>query len=284
MQDTIITMYCCCDDFLKAQGHRDDSQCRMSTAEVMVVPLVACTFFGGNLALTRRFLFTHGYFRHDLSASRFCRRLHAINKEWWRTLFRLLGTIFVRTHSKRQGSQGSQALRQCYVIDSMPVLACDNIRIRRCKLFQGREYRGYNASKRRYFYGLKVHLLITGQGEPVEFVLTPGSTADVMAFKSFELELPPDSVILADKAYTDYGEEDLLREAAQIILQPQRKKNSKRPLSICREFLGKPIRQKVETAFSLLTRRFPRHIHAVTAQGFVLKVTCFLLAYSFQCL
>ena len=250
----------------------------------MTIPLVACTFFGGNLALTRRFLVAHGYFKHDLSASRFCRRLHMIAKEWWRTLFRLLGQVFVRTRSKPQENQGNHTPEQCYVIDSMPVLACDNIRIRRCKLFQGPEYRGYNASKRRYFYGLKVHLLITGAGEPVEFVLTPGSTADITAFKSFDLDLPEEAVILADKAYTDYCEEELLREAGQILLQPQRKANSKRPLSPCLEFLNKPIRQKIETAFSLVTQRFPRHIHAVTAEGFVLKVTCFLLAYSFQCL
>jgi hypothetical protein len=129
-----------------------------------------------------------------------------------------------------------------------------------------------------------VHLVVTGRGEPVEFVLTPGSTADMKAFKSFDLDLPPGSVILADRAYTDYSEEDLLLEAAQITLQAQCKKNSKRPLSACREFLGKPIRQKVETAFSQVTRRFPRYIHAVMAQGFVLKVTCFLIACSFQCL
>jgi hypothetical protein len=281
-------MYCCCDDLcddlLKAQGYRDDKQCRVTTAQVMTVPLVACAFFGGNLALTRRFLFTHGYFKHDLSASRFCRRLHAITKEWWRILFRLLGTIFVHAHSKRKDQSNRPREGSPYVVDSMPVVVCDNIRIRRCKLFQGREYRGYNASKRRYFYGLKVHLLITGEGEPVEFVLTPGSTADIPAFKSFDLDLPEHAVIPADKAYTDYGEEDLLQDAAHMILQPQRKANSKRPLAACMEFVGKPIRQKVETAFSMVTRRFPRHIHAVTAEGFVLKVTCFLLAYSFQCL
>ena len=49
MEDTIITIYCLCEDFLKAIGHRDDSQVRLSTAEVMTIPLVACAFFGGNI-------------------------------------------------------------------------------------------------------------------------------------------------------------------------------------------------------------------------------------------
>ncbi len=60
----------------------------------------------------------------------------------------------------------------------MPFPVCDNIRIKRCRLLPGEEHRGYCASKRRYYFGLKVHLLITGQGHPVEILLTPASVAD----------------------------------------------------------------------------------------------------------
>jgi hypothetical protein len=116
MQDIITTMFCLCDDFLKANGCFDVKQCRVSTAEIMVVPLVACAFFGGNLALSRRFLFEHGYFQNDLSASRFCRRLHAIPKELWRSLFRILGEVFVRCNPTSS-----------YVGDSLPVPVCDNL-------------------------------------------------------------------------------------------------------------------------------------------------------------
>ena len=115
-------------------------------------------------------------------------------------------------------------------------------------------------------------------------MLPPGSVSDVTAFKQLDLDLPEGSLVHADRAYNDYTEEDLLLEAAGIILQPQRKKNSKRPLALCKEFLFKPVRQHVEIAFSQITNLFPKHIHAVTANGFVLKVICFLLAYSFQCL
>jgi hypothetical protein len=56
MDDTIITIYYLCDEFLKAIRHRDDPQVHLSTAEVMTVPLVAATFFGGNIEKTRSFL------------------------------------------------------------------------------------------------------------------------------------------------------------------------------------------------------------------------------------
>ncbi len=46
MQDTITTMFCLCDDFLKANRYCDDKcddkQCRVATSEIMLVPLVAC--------------------------------------------------------------------------------------------------------------------------------------------------------------------------------------------------------------------------------------------------
>jgi len=41
---------------------------------------------------------------------------------------------------------------QEYIIDSFPVPGCDNIRIERCKIYTEEEYRGYIASKKRYFY------------------------------------------------------------------------------------------------------------------------------------
>lgn len=269
MQDTIVSIYCLCDDLLKAMNYQDDPQAHLSGAEVMCVPLVAARYFGGKIEQAQEFLYEHGYLSCCLSKSRLNRRLHALPQELWLTLFELLGQLFQR-HNKDN----------LYTLDSMPLPACDNIRIKRCRLFKGQEHRGYCASKRRYFFGLKVHLLITGRGQPVEFVLTPGSTADVNALKFFDLNLPPEAVLHGDRAYTDYQEEDLLHQAAGVVLRSQRKKNSKRPLPLCLEFLGKPVRQRVETTFSQLEALLPHHIHAVTPQGFVLKIICFLLTVS----
>jgi hypothetical protein len=278
MDDTITTIYCLCDEFLKAAGHRHDPQARLSTAEVMTVPLVAAAFFGGNVEQARRFLREYGYVPTAISKSRFNRRLHAINPELWRGLFSVLAGVF-----KRRNAQGA------YAVDSLPVAACDNIRIRRCRLYPPQEhggaFRGYIASKRRYFYGLRVHLVVTQAGEPVEFSLAAGSEADVSVFKDLELDLLPEGSIIcaADKAYTDYDYEDLLEEVG-LHLKAQRKKNSKRPMLVWEEFLGKPVRQYIETVFGGLTELFPKKIHAVTPRGFELKIVWFLLAFSIQCL
>jgi hypothetical protein len=55
----------------------------------------------------------------------------------------------------------------------------------------GGVFRGYISSKRRYFYGLRVHLVVTGAGEPVEFSLVAGSEADVSVFRDLQLDLCP---------------------------------------------------------------------------------------------
>jgi hypothetical protein len=146
------------------------------------------------------FLREHGYIRRMLSASRFNRRLHAIPEAIWQALFALLAEV------NKQTSDGQE-----YLLDSLPVPVCDNIRICRCRLYAGEEHRGYIASKRRYFFGLKVHLVVTATGQPVEFELTPGAEADIRAFKRLILGLPENAALYADAAYTDYTEEALLQ-------------------------------------------------------------------------
>ncbi len=197
MDDTIITTYYLCDEYLKAIGHRDDPQVRLSTAEVMTTALVACALFSGNLEASRSFLDEYGYIEKAISKSRFNRRLHAVDPCLWRTLFDLLAEVF--KHERPE---------QTYVVDSLPVAVCDNIRIRHCKLYppevHGESFRGYIASKRRYFYGLRVHLVTTGTGEPVEFYLATASEADISLLKELSLDFPEGSIIFADKGYTDY--------------------------------------------------------------------------------
>jgi hypothetical protein len=72
----------------------DDPQVRLTTAEVMTVPLVAATFFGGNIDKTCRFLHEYGYMPNMISKGRFNHRLHAIDPELCQGLFSLLASVF----------------------------------------------------------------------------------------------------------------------------------------------------------------------------------------------
>ena len=75
-----------------------------------------------------------------LSKSRLNRRLHAIKPDLWQALFGVLAEIF-----KERNDDGA------YVVDSLPVAVCDNIRIGRCRLYpleaEGESFRGYIPSR-----------------------------------------------------------------------------------------------------------------------------------------
>lgn len=265
MDTPIVFVYCLCDDLLKALHHREDPQCRVGDAEILTTALVAAWYFGGNLTRSQTFLFEQEYFARRLSHSRFIRRLHRC-AHLLMPLFQVLAGL---GHELNQES--------LYVLDSFPVAACDNIRIRRCRRYRGEAWRGYQASKRRYFYGVKVHLVVAASGHPVEFVLTPGADGDTKVLKQLDLDLPEGSTLTGDKAYNDYAYEDLLREVG-LSLIPLRKVNSKRPLEPALTYLMARARKAVETTGSLIERLLPRHIHSVTARGFELKVGCFVIA------
>lgn len=206
-----------------------------------------------------------------LSKSQISRRLQRLDYLFI-TLFQVLGEGFKELNEE-----------SVYIIDSAPIAVCDNIRIRRNKIYGDEAHRGYQASKRRYFYGIKIHLLVTKDHQPVEFFLSPGGFSDVDALTQFDFALPEGSQIFADKAYTHYLVEDILDEA-DIQLAPDRKKNSKRPMPSWLKFFLRHYRNQVETAGSLIERLLPKSIHAVTAKGFELKVILFVLASSINCL
>jgi hypothetical protein len=272
MDETILAIYCVCADFLQALGHVEAPQQKMSDAEVITTALVAMLFFRGNFEAARTLLRSPWYMPHMLSRSRLHRRLHRL-MDLFMMLFDLLGYTWKQLNTA-----------SVYVIDSFPVVVCDHDRIPRAKLYQHREYRGCMASKKRYFYGLTGPLLVPKDGQPVECFLTPGSYSDGRMLKAFRFDVPEGSHIYADKASNDYAMEDVLLEASHIQLSPIRKKNSTRTLPPYLTYVQHYYRKRIETVGSLMERMLPKTIHAVTAEGFELKVFLCVLAYSINCL
>ena len=171
MDEQIIATYCLCDDLLQAMHHQDAAQCQMSDAEVMTTACIAALRFRGNHESARTMLKQYGYIPNMLSKSRFSRRLHRL-QGLFVLLFKLLGQVWKTLNTDAID-----------VIDSLPIAVCDNIRIKRSKLYPDERFRGFIPSKKRYFYGLKVHLMVTQDGQPVECFLTYGSFGDVEALQ-----------------------------------------------------------------------------------------------------
>jgi len=267
MDTQIIVVFCLCVDMLKSLQHYEDAQCQMSDAEVMTTAIIAMLYFKGNFSLASCYLYEQNYIPKMLGKSRFNRRLHRI-ADLFLTLFLRLGETWKQLNEK-----------SVYVIDSYPIAVCDNYRIKRSKIYQGEGFRGYIASKKRYFYGLRIHIMVTEQGEPVEFFLEPGAFSDTRALGLYNFDIPEGSFVTGDKAYNDYTIEDVLREAG-IELIPLRKKNSLRPVPAYMTYFQARIRKIIETTGSLIERLLPKSIHAVSAKGFEIKVALFVLACS----
>ena len=265
MDLTIVAVYTICDDFLIACGHQEHPLAKMSDAEVMTTALVAARYFGGNQQTACVALKTLGYIPNMLGHSRYNRRPHQVSAKF-QTLFEHFAEICKAENPNH-----------IYSIDTYPVAACDNILISRSRLHKGEAWRGKIASKHRYFYGSKAHLMVTEAGHIVETFLTPGRCSDVWGLRCYRFDLPPGSVVYADKAYSDYGIEDAL-QASRDNPEPLRKKNSKRQYPPWEVYLQQTYRKRVETSNSLIEQLLPKSIHAVTAPGFELKLFLFIIA------
>ena len=268
MVEEIIFIYSLCSDLLNEIGFVDDKQCKMNAAEVMTVALVSAIYFHGNHDMSRKFLKAHGYICNMLGKSRFNRRIHAIDFDLWQFVFSSLSRALQRSSSHFE-----------YVIDSFPVEACHPARSHRCKLFHGKNFIGYCAAKRKYYYGVKAHVIATTSDGPTEILITPASMADITALKIMQIDIVSGSTLYADRAYTDYEFEDLLKESAGIRLVPQRKERMRRQHSGPLDYLQTIKRKRIETTFSQITRFFPRAIVAVTQKGFIMKILLFIVGY-----
>jgi hypothetical protein len=267
-EDKIIALYCIVDDILKGLRHYEDATARVSDSEVITTSFVSTLYFGGHMENACHFMKMKGYIPKMLGKSRYCRRLHRLS-DFLLTMFFQLGTEIK-----------SMAGAESYQLDSFPVAVCDNVRITRSKILKGDTYHGYNASMKRYFYGVKVQVM-TLNGIPVEFCLVPGSEHDTLALGKLPLDVAPESCIYMDAGYTDYGCEDDLFEADLVYAKVQRKKNSKRSDAPFQRFIKDIMRKRIESDISQIKAKMLRTIHAVTKQGFLLKVALFVIAFAF---
>ncbi|GAB6120166.1 IS982-like element ISEfm1 family transposase [Dysgonomonas termitidis] len=264
-----IAIYVFFDDILKSMNHKEPESRKTSDAEIITVVLIAAQYFAGNIEKSICFVRSTGLMPRMLGKSRFNRRLHNIGE--------FLSQLFFYTGQAIKG----MSLETTYSIDSFPVEVCHNIRISRSRIVKGEQYRGKCASKRVYFYGFKVHMIVTSDGIPVEFTFTAGGIHDIDGIKQLPVNLPDGSQLLADSAYTDYLLEDMLADN-NIYLKAARKSNSTKPHNPCMEYLISIHRKRIETAFSDITKYLPKKIHAVTQKGFLIKLIAFIWGYTFD--
>lgn len=263
-KDKIISIFCLIDDILQGIDHKDDIRRRVSDSEIILTAIVSSTSFYGNHSSAIKFMKQYGFIPDMLDTSRFNRRLHKIASLLYE-LFEIISSYFK-----------DFCCEMHYIIDSFPVAVCNNMRIANSKMLKEEKWRGYTASMRNYFYGVKVQLLTTKDGIPIAFHFTPGKTSDAKAIGKMIDKLPAEASLYGDSAYTDYGLEDIALERKCVLLKIQRKSNAKRIDTLEQKNEKLKMRKRVETTISDIKKMFPRTIHAITLEGFLIKLTLFV--------
>lgn len=268
--EKVVAIYCIIDDILKASDYKFDKRAKLSESEILTLSIIAMLYFGGIYTHALHFLSSHGYFTRTICKSRLHRRLMQL-EGISQHLFNIIAELFTGYYAHKE-----------FIIDSTPLEVCDNIRIRRCRILQGEEFRGYKASFRRYFYGLKLQLVTTKEGIPVSYFITEGSLHDSQAMQEITYPITAESQVYADAAYTHHCFEEDIEQNRAIVWLSQRKRNAKKQRSKQKNKQISKARKRIETIFSQLKDMFKRKIHAVTIEGYMRKIKFFILAFQLK--
>ncbi|MBD0293865.1 MAG: IS982 family transposase, partial [Flavisolibacter sp.] len=130
LPDKVIGIYCLIDDILKGIGHYEHRERKVSDSEVMTTAVGAALYFKGNQSTAIGYVRSHRMMPEMIQKSGFTKRFHKVAPLlMW--LFLHIGHWFKYVCAETE-----------YIIDSFPVKVCHNIRISRCKLLQGEQWRG----------------------------------------------------------------------------------------------------------------------------------------------
>ena len=163
------------------------------------------------------------------------------------------------------------------IIDSFPSPLCKPVRNRQAKLLNQIAKVGYNSTKKSYFYGLKIHMIVTKTGFPITYSITNPGVHDVKVLETLseEANLPN---ILGDKGYISHKIHEKLALKGITISVPPRK-NMDKSEKLDHSLLGKQ-RKTVETVFSSLEKLGCQNFNSRSVKGLESRFESILLAYS----
>jgi Transposase DDE domain len=145
------------------------------------------------------------------------------------------------------------------LLDSLPVILARGSRGDAARVARGLAAKGYCASKRLYYHGLKLHLVARKRDDglpvPESLVLMSAAVHDLTAFQQ-RLPMPEGGALFGDKAYGDAQTRAALAARRVTLCTPE-----KRPLrqpgwqpGLWSRFVS-AMRQPVESCFNWLIQR-----------------------------
>jgi hypothetical protein len=269
IEDELTVIYCFVDDFLKA--HPDLSNWRRSNnqtpvfadAEVITIALLPSSL--GVATLKDAYRVVAGSYRklfpHLCSYERWIVRLHQLTS--------LIGRLV------RAALRGTELWDTLYLMDSKPIPMCKPIRHGRVRLLSEEGAR-FGKNSVGWFYGFKLHLAVHYTGAILTAILTPANWNDRDPGLALAWSLGG-GVMLADLGYPgEEFEQTLLEEADLLLITPKHggmKGEDRRTLL-------SSLRERIETTFSGLSRRFIDRVLSRSWEGLWNMIKLKLIHYN----
>ncbi len=245
-QDFLLRVFCLIDDQMRALGlgrlRQRGFAPKLSDSEVITIEVVG-EFWGLD---ADRELFRH--FRQDHTAE-------------FPALAQLSRTTFARQAANlwrvKHLIQSRLAAWLCgddprWLVDSLPIDACQFARATFCRRFAGVADYGYDHLRKRTDYGFRLHLRTSREGVIEAFVVTTARDADATVTPA--LEPPPGSVGLGDRGYYNPQMRQLLA-AGGVTLHAPYDHRSRDPNPRWSSRLAS-LRYRIETVGSQLAVRY----------------------------
>jgi hypothetical protein len=245
-QEFLLEVFCLVDDELKALNpgrlRRRGPPPALSDSEVIAIEL-AGEFWGldADQALFRHFRHYHA------------REFPALARVHRTTFARQAAALWrVKQRLHRRLAERLAAGDPVWLVDSMPVPACQFARATFCRRFRGEADYGYDHLVKRTFYGFRLHLRTTREGVILACQLAPARAADAAVLP--ELDPPPGTVGVGDRAYWAPEARARLAAAGVTVLAPYYQK-SRDPDPAYAARLSS-VRYRIETVGSQLAGRY----------------------------
>lgn len=156
---------------------------------------------------------------------------------------------------------GAGLLPNVRLIDSFPVIMANAKRSSRARVANEFANKGYCASKKLWYYGVKVHILgirRTGTLPLADFIgVTPAGDHDLNAFRQISPCLE-NCKLFADMAYIDELEKQLLKEQDTALHTPVKKKKGQQFPGLFDQLFStgvSRVRQPIESLFNWIQEK-----------------------------
>lgn len=148
-----------------------------------------------------------------------------------------------------------------HVIDSFPVMLANAARSNRAKVAPEVAAKSYCASKKTYYYGVKLHVTASLRPAalpmPCVALVTSATVGDLVPLRT-RAAIPPPGLLLGDKAYLDAGVKTELQSHQVTLLTPFKKRLGQLELSLFEQLQATTVsrlRQPIESLFNWINEK-----------------------------